>query len=209
MPDIVPEMPRLLIEASKGELYATGAVPRPQVHMFAEYTPNKYIGYMVCRRFYRGHDAATAIGDLGVLPSVMKMTRLMILWESGDLATALDRSEGPFPMGLMLVDATLKRHTLHQHPFDAVPTGQVVDGVPAVRLEWETPRRSEGARLPDPIARLLRTWREPRDDDPMKTQIAFEQSGYELYPVERIMQDLGTHWPELSIPFRSGPVCAR
>ena len=176
MPDIA-EVPPVLIKASKAELYATGAVPRPQVHMFAEDMPYPYIGFVTCRRFYRGHDAVTAIGDLGVLPSVMKMTRLMILWESSDLAAALEQPRAP--MELMLVDARFSQHTLHRHPFQPVPTGRVVDGVPAVQLEWETPQRSEDARLPDPITLLLRTWRELRDEDIQNTAIALQQAGYE------------------------------
>jgi hypothetical protein len=178
--DIAAEIQRAIIDASKQTLYITGEVPRPQVHMFSEHVPDQYVGYAVTRAFYRGHDAVTAIGNLGVLPSVMKMTRLIILWESCDLATALDRGEGPFPWSLMVVDASLKRHTLHQYPFEGIPTGEVADGVPTIRLQWETPRQSENARLPDPIARLLRTWREPRDDDPQKTAIELERGGYEL-----------------------------
>lgn len=184
MLDLATELLSILIEASKAELYATGAVPRPQVHMFAEDLPHPYIGFMICRRFYRGHDAATAIGDLGLLPSVMKMTRLMILWENSDLAIALEQDKGPFPMGLMLVDAGLSQHTLYQHLFEPVPTGQIVDGTPALRLEWETPRRSEGARLPEPITRLLWTWRELHEDDIQQTAIALQRSGYELNWVE-------------------------
>jgi hypothetical protein len=180
VPDITAELPRILIEASKAELQATGAVPRPQVHMLAEDTPNPYTGFMICRRFYRGHDTVTAIGDLGLLPSAMKMTRLMILWENCDLSIALEQGPGPFPMGLMLVDAHLSRHTLHHHPFEPVPTGQVVNGVPAVRLRWEIPQRSENAPLPDPISRLLRTWRELREDDIQETAKALQRVGYEL-----------------------------
>lgn len=180
MPDIIAELPRILIEASKAELHTTGAVPRPQVHMLAEDMPPSYTGFVTCRRFYRGQDTITAIGDLGVLPSVMKMNRLMILWEHCDLATALERETGPFPMGLMLVDARLSHHTLHRHPFEPVPTGQVVNGVPTVRLHWETPQRSENAPLPDPITRLLRTWREPREDDAQETAKALQRAGYQL-----------------------------
>ena len=186
MQDIPDEIHRILIDASKETIYTTGEIPRPQVHMFAEDMPDQYIGWVSCRAFYRGHDAVTAIGDLGVLASVMKMTRLMVLWESCDLATALDRGEGPFPRGLMLVDASLERHTLHQYPFETVPTGRVVDGVPTIRLQWETPRCSDGARLPDPIVRLLRTWRELRDGDLQETAIGLQRSGYELNWAERI-----------------------
>jgi hypothetical protein len=173
-------VPNALIDASKAELYATGAVPRPQVHMFAEDMENEYIGFVTCRMFYRGRDAATAITNLGVLPSVLKMTRLMILWENSDLSIALEQGQGPFPMGLMLVDARFDQHTLHRHSFEAVPTGQVVDGVPTITLQWETPQRSENAPLPDPITRLLRTWRELREDDMQKTATALQRAGYKI-----------------------------
>jgi hypothetical protein len=43
-------------------------------------------------------------------------------------------------------------------------------------LEWETPQRSEDARLPDPITLLLRTWRERRDEDIQNTAIALQQA---------------------------------
>jgi hypothetical protein len=72
--------------------------------MFAEDMAQPYIGFVTCRQFYRGEDAVNAIGDLGMLPAVMKMTRLIIPWESSDLATALQQEGGRFPMGLMLVD---------------------------------------------------------------------------------------------------------
>lgn len=179
MPNIAG-MPRALVDASKAELYATGAVPRPQVHMFAEDMENPYIGFVTCRMFYRGRDAVTAIGDLGVLPSVMAMTRLMILWENSDLSTALEQEQGPFPMGLMVVDARFGDHTLHRYPFEPMPTGRVVDGVGTVKLQWETPQLSEDAPLPEPIARLLQIWRELREDDMQKTAITLQQAGYKI-----------------------------
>ena len=178
MPDI-GKMPTVLIEASKGELYTTGALPRPQVHMFAEDMQYPYIGHVVCRDFYPGDDAVTAIGNLGVLPSAMKMTRLMILWESSDLAAALEQPS--VPMELMVVDARFGQHTLHRHPFEPVPTGRVVNGVPAIQLEWGTPQRYEDALLPGPISLLLRTWRQLRDEDIQKTAIALQEAGYKIY----------------------------
>lgn len=185
MPTITTELPRILIEASQAELHATGAVPRPQVHLLAEDMARRpYIGYVVCRRFYRGDDAVAAIGDLGALPSVMKVTRLMILWEDSDLKTAMELEGRPFQMGLMLVDARFDRHTLHRYPFEPVSTGQVVDSVPTVRLQWGTPQQHEDVPLPYPITCLLRTWRELRDDDIQKTTITLQQAGYELNWVE-------------------------
>jgi len=183
MTDIAAEMSTILINAAKAELHGTGCVPRPQAYMFAEDTP---IGFVTCRRFYTGSDSITAIGDLGVLPSVMKMTRLLILWENSDLEVALDRATGPFPMALMLLDASFKGHTLHRYPFEPVPTGETADGVPTLRLDWKRPLRAKNPSLPDPITRLLRVWRELRDDDIQKTVIALQQSGYELDWFERI-----------------------
>lgn len=184
MPDIAVELPRILIEAAKGELHATGCVPRPQVHMLAEDMPNPYIGFVTCRSFDRGRDAVAAIGGLGTLPSVMKMTRLMILWESSDLALALDQATVPSPMALMLLDASLSHHALHWHPFKPVPTGRIVNGVPTVQLEWESQQRANDASLPEPITLLLQTWRELRDDNIQETAIALQRSGYELDWIE-------------------------
>ncbi|WP_131735557.1 hypothetical protein [Actinomadura roseirufa] len=180
MPDITSELPRILIEASKAELHATGAIPRPQVHMLAEDMEHSYVGFVICRMFYRGQDAATAIGNLGALPSVMKMTRLVILWENLDLLTALDQVTGLAPRALMLLDAQFNRHTLYRHPFEAVPTGRVVNGVPTISLRWETSQRTHDGPLPEPITTLLRTWRELREDDMQETAIALQRSGYEL-----------------------------
>jgi hypothetical protein len=75
----------------------------------------------------------------------MQMTRLMILWENCDLATALEQEKAPFHWGLMLADARLTRHTLHRYNFEAVPTGRAVD---AVRLRWETPQRDRRCAAP-------------------------------------------------------------
>lgn len=180
MPDIVAELPRMLIESCKAELYATGAVPRPQVHMFAEDVARQYIGIVMCRPFYQGEDTITAIGDLGVLPSVMKMTRLMVLWENRDLTTALQQRQSMSPLALMLLDAQLDQHTLHRYAFDTVPTGNVVDGVPTIRLEWTEPTQQDGPPLPQPLHKLLRTWRELRGGDIESTVTALEQSGYEF-----------------------------
>src|SRR5262249_38182496 len=161
-------------DASKEELYGSGCVPRPQVHMFAEDLPVQYIGFVICRRFFRGQDATVAIGDFGILPSVMRENRLMVLWGRVDPALALDQP-APSPMGLMLVDARFGGHTLHHYPFDPVPTGQVVNGVPTIELQWKPPQRFENAGLPNPVNRLLQTWREPRDQNMKKTARALER----------------------------------
>ena len=77
------------------ELRATGGVLAPTVHMFAEDLGQPYIGYVRCRRFYRGSDAAVAIGELGVLPSVLRATRVVVSWEAQDLNVALQAPVDP------------------------------------------------------------------------------------------------------------------
>lgn len=180
MPDITIELPRLLAETSKETLYATGAVPRPQVHLLAEDMDQPYLGYVVSRPFYRGDDVAVAIGDMGTLASVLKTTRLVIMWEDLDLRTALEESGLTTTMSMMVLEVPFEGHTLHRHPFEPVKTGQVVDGVPTIRLEWGEPQRHENAPLPHPIARLLDMWREFPDGDIEETVTRFQKAGYEL-----------------------------
>lgn len=162
-------------------LRETGFCPRPQVHMFAEDMNNPYVGYMTCRYFYRGADAAEAIADLGLMPSVLAATRLIVLWEDCDLRTALEMRGESFATGLVVMDAQLDRHTLHWYPF-AVEAGELSSfGVPTVIPRWGAPARFEGAELVAPVAMLLRTWREFRRDDIQRTAIDLQKNGYELH----------------------------
>lgn len=85
MPDIVEHLPRILLEAADEQMRADGSSPRPQVHFLAEDMDVSYLGYIVCRRFYRGADAAEALADLGVVPSLVKATRLFLLMSSTNL----------------------------------------------------------------------------------------------------------------------------
>ncbi|WP_158854090.1 hypothetical protein [Saccharothrix deserti] len=184
MSDIITELPRMVVHAAKAELYSTGAVPRPQVHLLSGNPDQPYFGYLVCRRFYRGADAAAAITELGALPSAMRSNRLVVFWEHNDLSTALELGGGPFPMALTLVEATLDQYILHWHPFDPVPTGRVVDGVPTLRLEWDEPARYENVPLPEPITGLLRRWRELRGGA-NSVALHLEEHGYEFNRVVR------------------------
>lgn len=181
MPDITKELPGAVIRSNKEAINATGRMPRPQIHMLAEDMAQPYVGHVVCRRFYQGEDTVAAIGDLGVLPSVMRMTRLLVVWEHLDLRTALLEENDSTGMNLMMLDAQLDEHTVHQHPFEGVPTGEIVDGVPAIRVQWNPPTERKDGPLPRPITRLLDTWREWRSADLQKTAVALQDSGYELY----------------------------
>lgn len=189
MQNIVEELPAILLDAAAAELRQTGFYPRPQVHMFAEDMANPYIGYIVCRPFYRGDDAVTAIANLGLLPSVMGVTRLLTLWEDRDLRTALEMpGSAEAATGISLLDAQPDGHTLHWHPFDAEPTGVAQHGpyqVQTINPRWRKPAQFKNVQLLRPISNLLGTWREPRQNDIQQTAVGLQDAGYELNWVTR------------------------
>lgn len=180
MPDIVEHLPRILLEAADEQMRADGSSPRPQVHFLAEDMDVSYLGYIVCRRFYRGADAAEALADLGVVPSLVKATRLFLLWDDHDLRTALEiQGEKPVP-GLVIVDARLTGHTLHWHPFTARIEPARRRNAHTIVVTWNKPARYSDVPLPAPIENLLEIWRELRDDDLRSTAIRLEKAGYEF-----------------------------
>ncbi len=46
------------------------------VHILVEDTEQPYAGYLTCRPFCRGEDAAAVVGVLGLSPAAMGVTRL-------------------------------------------------------------------------------------------------------------------------------------
>jgi hypothetical protein len=54
---------------------------------------------------------------LGLLPSVLAATRVVITWENADLLTALSQPHQGYPHALAAVEATLTGHTLVWQPF--------------------------------------------------------------------------------------------
>ncbi|MEU6409768.1 hypothetical protein [Microbispora sp. NPDC046933] len=180
MPDIAEQLPAALLQAADAHIRADGTCPRPQVHILAEDLEAAYLGYVVCRRFYRGADAASALAGLGVLPSVIKATRLFVLWEEFDLRTALEIQGEHTAPGIVILDARFGGHTLHWHPIDVqlrpVNSGQE----PAIVVRWNTPASYENVPLPPPVESLLQVWRELRDDDLERTAIQLQQAGYEI-----------------------------
>ncbi|WP_035948546.1 hypothetical protein [Parafrankia sp. EUN1f] len=171
-------MAAIILEASEETISQTGFCPQPQVHIFLEDMDAAYVGYVVSRRFYRGDDAASAIAALGVLPSVLMATRLIIAWEDSDLRTALELPGNGFATGMVLVDASFDRHVLRWHPFraEAAPAGSAA----RARVTWATPARYENVPLLAPIEALLAVWREFRGDDLERTALELQQAGYEV-----------------------------
>jgi hypothetical protein len=184
MPNIVEDLPAILLRASEAELRKAGCYPRPQVHMFAVDLEHPYIGYIVSRPFYRGDDAVTAIANLGLLPSVMAVTRLLVLWEDRDLRTALQLpGSAQAATGMAVLDARFDGHTLQWHPFDVEVTGVTRHGaytINTINPRWRTAIRFENVGLLRPIADLLKIWRELRKDDIQTTAIGLQDAGYEL-----------------------------
>ncbi|GAB1817654.1 hypothetical protein [Herbidospora sp. RD11066] len=180
MTDIVEKLPNILLKAVDAQIRAGGGGLRPQVHILAEDMNAAYVGYVECRPFYRGADAASALANLGVLPSVFKATRLFVVWEDHDIRTALEIQGEHINQGIAILDARFNGHTLRWHPFSAV--GRQVNGGReiSVDLTWGTPAHYENVRLLAPFEALLRVWRELRDDDLERTAVLLQKAGYVL-----------------------------
>ncbi|MEV1062784.1 hypothetical protein [Streptomyces sp. NPDC050263] len=185
MTDLVESLSKVVLRAGEELLRKTGTYPRPLVHILAEDMDQPYVGFVTCRLFYRGADAASALADLGLFPSVLMATRLVVSWEDRDLRTALELPGEPFANGLVILDAGFEQHTLHWHPFD-VEVGEIgPHGTPLVIPHWGTPARIEDVPLLPPIAELLKTWREFRNEDIQETAIRLQEAGYEFNMVKR------------------------
>ncbi len=172
----------MLIKAMDARFRVCGQSPPPEVHILAEDMDNSYIGSVECRPFYRGADAVSAIATLGLLPSVLKATRLLVLWEERDLHIALEMPQEHPAIGMVILDARFDGHTLHWHPISASADTANRPEPPGVLVEWGTPARYENVALPEPIEALLQVWREFREDDIRQTVTGLEQAGY------------GVHW---------------
>ncbi|MFD5025791.1 hypothetical protein [Streptomyces sp. NPDC058373] len=185
MADLVETLSNVILESSEAVLRAHGACPRPQVHILAEDMDQPYVGFVTCRLFYRGADAASALAGLGLFPSVLMATRLLVVWEDCDLRTALELPGDSFATGMVILDAGLDQHTLNWHPFDVEVGGTSPHGIPTVIPHWGTPARYEKVQLLAPVAELLEVWREFRHEDIQETAIKLQEAGYEFDMVTR------------------------
>lgn len=163
------------VELADGMLRASGAVSPPTVHMLMKHLRQPYLGSIATPPFRRGPHAASAIAALGLLPSVVLATRLVVVWEYSDLCAALDLPgwrNGRNPQGLVVLDADLGEHVVRWHPFQLR-----VDGVETVPAWGPTARHPAGA-LPGPIDELLAVWRELHRRDIGVTRAEMEAAGY-------------------------------
>ena len=169
-------------EAARGALddllRETGGVHPPTVHILAEDMEQPYVGWLTCRPFYRGADAAAAIAELGELPSVLAATRLVVTWEAQGLNVALDMPPDPENSALVVLDATLTDQAINWYPLQLRPGGRGERAV--VVAEWGVPVQLRGAPLPGPIAELVAVWRAWRDADLEATVLRLERAGHRM-----------------------------
>jgi hypothetical protein len=158
------------VDLADAAVRGDGAVPPPAVHLLHKHVRQPYVGSVAARPFQRGADAAAAVTALGLLPSVVLATRVVVVWEYSDLCAALDLPGEPFPLGLVVLDADLMEHVVRWHPFQ-------LRGDP-VRPEWGPVVRHPGAQLPAPVAELLALWRELRRQDIAVTRAELEGAGF-------------------------------
>jgi hypothetical protein len=150
------------------------------------------------RRYERGADAARAVVDLGLLPSVLQGPRLVVMWEHADLCRALGEVGEQFPAALMVLDATLQEHMVRWHPFTPVYGTQIRSGARTVAPEWGEPARLPGAALPAAVAALLTLWWEQRGGDLDATRVELERSGFRVSWVADLLQKRAAPAPVLS-----------
>lgn len=160
--------------------------PPPTMHVISALPDAPYVGYVVSRPFTDGEDAARAIAGMGVLPAVMRARRLVLTWEHHDLCRAVEPPTRAQP-AVVVVDAGLDGHEVRWHPF-SMQLGPCSEPIAptVVGPDWRGPHRDPGGWLPDPVTRLLATWR--AGGDPARLPEVYEtmqQVGYTVRWVDR------------------------
>jgi hypothetical protein len=107
-------------------------------------------------------------------------TRLVVVWEYGDLCAALDlpgRQCSQRPRGLVVLDASLSEHVVRWNPFTLSTTSSPTSGE-RVQPGWGPVVRHPGGQLPVPVVELLTVWRELRRGDIVATRAELESAGF-------------------------------
>jgi hypothetical protein len=184
--DAAEAVARASIEGAEQLLREVALCPPPTVHILSRHMAPPYLGYVSSRPFYRGMDAAHAVRELGLLPSLLCATQLVVVWEYADLCTAIDLpNDRGFPTAIVVLDANLDDHVLRWHPFEmrVGPIGST--GLPTVVPEWGSPSQIPGAPLPLPVVDLLARWREWRPGDVGAAIAELEAAGYRIWWAQR------------------------
>lgn len=189
----IVEAIRDAIRHAAAEELRLGFAPRPQIHILDDAIEQPYVGYVMCRPYYRGQDAGTAISHLGRIAAAMCATHLVVAWEESDLRTSIfGGSPDEHPNGLAVLDAPFvpPSHTLLWSPFhyyssDGTPPKR---NSPTLRISWEQVVLTSGVPLPEPISSLLLGWRAPPLFGPESVERTLAEAleaGYEIHLTKR------------------------
>ncbi|MGQ0480974.1 MAG: hypothetical protein ACT4O0_08105 [Pseudonocardia sp.] len=200
----VERLDEIAVATADATLRENGFVQPPTVHLLSAELDPPYVGYLTCRPFYRGTDAATAIARLGVLPSALGASRLVLTWENADLCTALELpgADG-FPPGVVVVDAGRDGHVVRWHPMRLHVGRPGPDRFAPVSPEWGRVQRLPEAALPEPIAELLAVWRTARewpDVEIVHVCASLEGAGYQMRWITRQPAAAAPTWARLLAP---------
>lgn len=184
--EVVDAAAEAALAGGEAVLREAGMYPSPSVHLIHEEMEPPYLGYIGCREFYRGPDAARAVAVMGILPGLLGVTRLVVSFENDDMCTALEvpEPEGGFATGFLLVDAWRAGHVVRWHPYTPQPgptsslSAELMTAIP----DWGREQRHPNGPLLGPVAELLATWRR-QTPNPGEADVAAESmksAGYRL-----------------------------
>ncbi len=171
-------------------LREVGMVQPPTLHFLREGLDPPYLGYLTCRPFCRGEDAAQAVRAMGLVGSMLGASRLVVTWENADLCAALELpGADEVQTGVVVVDADRTGHVLRWHPAVFGDAQLSASGGWTARAHWGRavtyPRDVE---LPAPVADLLWAWRAERvwsETEFLAALSGMEQGGYSMRWVTR------------------------
>ena len=181
VPDVVDMLDNVSVELTDRLLRETGLVPPPTVHILSRLLAPPYLGKVSTRPFYRGEDAALAVTALGLLPSRLLATHLVVVWEYADLCTALELPGEAFPTGVVVLEASTDSHVVRWHPFRVHVGLPGPLGLPTVRAEWGELARFADAPLPAPVVELLAVWRSWQGGNYRETAAGLERAGFKVW----------------------------
>ena len=129
--------------------------------MLDETLDQPYVGYVLCRPYYGGQDAASAIAHLRRIAAALCASRLLVVWEESDLRTSIVGPSENHPNGLAVLDATFTAHALTWYPFRYDVTGHRPSGGANLQVSWGRRTSQADVSPPNPIPRVLSSWRLP------------------------------------------------
>jgi hypothetical protein len=186
----------MAVQAAAEEIRATGRCLPPRLHVVVDGLELPYVGFLTCRPFYRGDDAITAVGMMGVLGSMLDASRLVLTWEHQDMCAALRLPDAP--AGQVVLDAhRVGGHVLRWHPVWIDHDPRRPDGQPSAVPVWGPTDVVPDAALPPYAAARVAMWRQPAQwtGPQLIARLAwFETSRYVMRWVRRPPGEQGQPW---------------